>query len=411
MKKIFTGKGYISALSLLAIWSLSLVVDLPGLAISPVVSVIDKVFKDATHLECQLLEILPNFCIFPFILLSGKLSESRNKVTLVVTGLAIFLLSGVAYFFCDNIVSLIIVSCTLGMGCGLIIPLAAGLLAETFVGKYRLQQMGIKSGIANFTLVFATFAVGLIEGKNWHLPFVVYLIAVIPLVMSIFLTGRFLGNDTSAGSTATQAPQVAKPAQSHSVTVRIWGIIVFYTLVTVTGITLSFFIPFLMQKHAMGDAATGYVSAAFYLALTVPGFWLGSVVRFLRGATIPVCVAAMICGLIIIPVVPALWAYFAGAVLVGFGYGALQPIFYDKAAVLAPSSRNSTRMLSYIMAANYIGVAVCPLLFAGLSSAFAFVISAVIMTGVLVMSLFFRRWYIFSVADQIKAYQQTPRKN
>ena len=50
MKKIYTGKGYISALTLLAIWSLSLVVDLPGLAVSPVVSVIDKVFPGSTQL-------------------------------------------------------------------------------------------------------------------------------------------------------------------------------------------------------------------------------------------------------------------------------------------------------------------------------------------------------------------------
>lgn len=424
MKKIYTGKGYISALTLLAIWSLSLVVDLPGLAVSPVVSVIDKVFPGSTQLECQLLEILPNFCIFPFILLSGKLSESRNKVSLVVTGLVIFLASGIAYFFSDDIVSLIIVSCTLGMGCGLIIPLAAGLLAETFVGRFRLQQMGIKSGIANFTLVFATLIVGLIEGKNWHLPFVVYLIAIVPLLMSVFLTKRFMSANNALTVTDKPKPGARKTAvkavsasqsnaglskmDTHSASRKIWGIIIFYLLVTVTGITLSFYIPFLMQKHGMSDAATGYVSAVFYLALTVPGFWLGRVVCLFRNFTIPACVISMIAGLLIIPFMPHLWAYFAGAILVGFGYGALQPIFYDKAAVLAPSSANSTKMLSYIMAANYLGVAVCPLFFAGLGSVLAFVISAGVMAVVLVMSLIFRHWFIFNVANEIKAYEEQP---
>lgn len=406
MKKIYTGKGYISALTLLAIWSLSLVVDLPGLAVSPVVSVIDKVFPGSSHLECQLLEILPNFCIFPFILLSGKLSESRDKVTLVVVGLVVFLLSGIAYFFCNDIISLTIVSCTLGMGCGLIIPLAAGLLAETFVGKYRLDQMGIKSGIANFTLVFATFVVGLIEGRNWHLPFVVYLIAVVPLVMSVFLTRRFLSANHAISVTAAPDAQTApSPAgDSRSFRRNLWGIIIFYLLVTVTGITLSFYIPFLMQKHGMSDATTGYVSAAFYLALTIPGFWLGRVVKMFRYFTIPACVISMIAGLLVIPLIPHLWAYFLGAVLVGFGYGALQPIFYDKAAVIAPTSAKSTKVLSYIMSANYLGVAVCPLFFAGLGSVSAFIISAVVMAGVLVMSLLFRHWFIFSVENEIKAY-------
>lgn len=65
------------------------------------------------------------FLYIPFILLSGKLSVSRNKVGLVVLGLAVFLISGIAYFFVDSILGLIIVSCVLGMGCGLVIPLAA----------------------------------------------------------------------------------------------------------------------------------------------------------------------------------------------------------------------------------------------------------------------------------------------
>ena len=164
----------------------------------------------------------------------------------------------------------------------------------------------------------------------------------------------------------------------------------------------------MMQKHGMSDAATGYVSAVFYLALTVPGFWLGRVVCLFRNFTIPACIISMIAGLLIIPFMPHLWAYFAGAILVGFGYGALQPIFYDKAAVLAPSSANSTKMLSYIMAANYLGVAVCPLFFAGLGSELAFVISAGVMGVVLVMSLIFRHWFIFNVANEIKAYEEQP---
>ena len=51
MKRVPTGRGYIPLLTLIAVWSLSLVVDLPGLAISPLMSVIDKVFPGATHLE------------------------------------------------------------------------------------------------------------------------------------------------------------------------------------------------------------------------------------------------------------------------------------------------------------------------------------------------------------------------
>lgn len=405
MKRIPTGKGFIPLLTLLAIWSISLVVDLPGLAISPLTGILGKVFPHVSHLESQMLEILPNFCIFPFILLSGKLSMSRNKVGLVVLGLTVFLASGIAYFFVDSITGLIVVSCVLGMGCGLVIPLAAGLLAETFTGKYRLRQMGIKSGIANFTLILATLAVGLTEGRDWHLPFVVYLVPIVPLLMSVFLTKPFLArNDGPQTVTDAVASRPVKVIPKEVARRRIWGIIAFYFVVTVSGITLSLFIPFLMSSHHMGDDATGYVSAVFYLMVTLPGFFLGNIVLALRRCTVPVCVAMMIIGPLLIAFCPCLLAYFVGASLMGFGYGALQPIFYDKTSELAPSAAHSTRVLSYVMSANYLGVAVCPLILSGLGAVEAFVLSAAIMAAVLVVALVFRNSFVFSVDDELDAY-------
>lgn len=147
MMRISTGKGSITLLTLLAIWSISLVVNLPGLAVSPMLGNLDKIFPHTSELEIQLLTVLPNLCIIPFVLLSGRLSLSKSKIKTVVVALIIYLASGILYFFARNMVDLIVISCLLGIGCGLLIPLAAGLLADTFVGKYRMQQLGIKSGI------------------------------------------------------------------------------------------------------------------------------------------------------------------------------------------------------------------------------------------------------------------------
>ncbi|MDE5649649.1 MAG: MFS transporter, partial [Duncaniella sp.] len=174
--KINTGKGTISLMTLIAIWSISLTVNLPGLAITPMMGNLDKIFPHTSELEIQLLTVLPNLFIIPFVLLSGKLSLSKDKINIVIIALAIYLASGILYLFAKSMVALIVISCLLGMGCGLLIPFAAGLLADTFVGKYRMRQLGIKSGISNMALVAATYIVGWLNHGNWHLPFLVYLI-------------------------------------------------------------------------------------------------------------------------------------------------------------------------------------------------------------------------------------------
>ena len=171
----------------LAIMSISLIVNLPGLAVAPMEGKLKEILH-APELEVQLLTTLPNFIIIPFVLLSGKLSEARHKIPIIVGALILYAGCAVAYLFINTMGGLIIISCLLGCGAGLLIPFSTGLIANTFAGKYRMQQMGWQSGISNTTVVIATFAVGwLIQGKNWHLPFIVYLAAGIPLIFSMWL--------------------------------------------------------------------------------------------------------------------------------------------------------------------------------------------------------------------------------
>lgn len=134
MKYVDSGSGKIPLITLLAILSISLTVNLPGLGISPIEGKLDQVFPHVTELEIQLLTILPNFVIIPFILFSCKLCTPKNQLFILGLGLVIYTLCGVLYLFASSMIELIIISCLLGVGCGLIIPLAASLIAQNFVG-------------------------------------------------------------------------------------------------------------------------------------------------------------------------------------------------------------------------------------------------------------------------------------
>lgn len=92
--KIKTGKGSVTLVVLLAIWSVSAIASLPGLAVSPILGDLNKVFPKVTDLEIQMLTSLPSLLIIPFVLLSGKLSEGRDKLKILIVGLSIFFLSG-----------------------------------------------------------------------------------------------------------------------------------------------------------------------------------------------------------------------------------------------------------------------------------------------------------------------------
>lgn len=412
MIKIKTGKGTIPLMTLLAIWSISLVVNLPGLAVSPLLGNIDAIFPGTSQFESQLLTIIPNLMIIPFILLSGKLSESRSKIAIVITALVIYLVSGLLYLIADSMFELIAISALLGLGCGLLIPLGASLLADSFTGKYRMQQLGIKSGIANLSLVLATLSVGWLESANWRLPFLVYLIPVVPLALSIFLP-RLKGNALSTIGTQQVGRDVIGEAYNGQkvrggiIVNRLYGIAALYFFVCYATVTVSYNLPFLMSSYQMSNTTLGVVTALFFLAIFIPGLALPWIIRTLKQSTSTIALLSIAAGLFLIALFHNEWAIGLGAVLMGMGLGTIQPIMYDKGVECAISEKKVTMALSLILAVNYVAVTLSPVIVDGFASifwiwsgnVFPFVLNGVLSLAVVVGSIVWRRSFAFKMNE------------
>lgn len=169
--KVQTGQGTIPLITLVGIFSISALNALPGLAVSPILGDLNKIFPSATDLEIQMLSSLPSLLIIPFILLSGKLTEKVNNLLLLQIGLALFGASGILYLLSDKMWQLIAVSAMLGMGFGIDCSAFYRIDIPLFVGSYRTKQFGYSSAITNITLVLATTLTGYLAEVNWHLPF------------------------------------------------------------------------------------------------------------------------------------------------------------------------------------------------------------------------------------------------
>lgn len=413
MYTVKTGKSDISFMAVMAIWAISLTVNLPGLAVTPMLARLQSIFPDATELKVQLLTSLPNVLIIPFVLLSGKLSMSRSKIAIVVWALVIYLACGISYMFAHSMIALIVISSLLGCGCGLLIPLAAGLIADTFAGKYRVRQMGIKSGISNLALVVATVMVGwLAKDNDWHLPFLVYLIPAIPLALSPFLkqipaNELYYSANTSETAETSKVSVQQKCVRDGFFITRILGLIGVYVVVCIAILAISYYLPFIGEKHHVGSGAVGVATSLLYLAIFIPGFILLPITRRLRGATLAICSVSMAVGLILIAIFPAEWTFCVGALLTGAGYGVFQPIIYDKATLTVTDPSKSTLALSFVLAANYLSVAVAPFLIKGvaeifhqqLNERFSFFFTFVMMVIFIVIVIAMRNSFVFKVHD------------
>lgn len=359
--KINTGQGTIPLITLIGIWSVSALTSLPGLAVSPILGELSTIFPHATELDIQMLTSLPSLLIIPFVLLAGKLAEKRDFIRLLRVGLWLFAASGVLYLFSSRMWQLMAVSALLGIGAGLIIPLSTGLISRYFTGEYRVRQFGYSSAITNMTLVVATAVTGYLAEVHWRLPFAVYLLPLISLVLSAYL------KKDAASVTIKQAAAIIPPIQSTPVISGKYGIhirhlvqlMLFYGLVTYVVLAVTFNLPFLMEAHHFSSGNSGLMISLFFLAIMAPGFMLDSLVKLLRNKTKLYSLLAIAIGLLLIWILPTEWLIVPGCILVGLGYGIIQPLIYDKTVDTAIPQK-TTLALAFVMVMNYLAILLSP---------------------------------------------------
>lgn len=425
MKYVETGYGKIPYISLLAILSISLVVNLPGLAISPIMGKLDQVFKNVTELEIQLLTVLPNLVTIPFILCSGKICTPKNQMYILGIGLGIYTLTGILYFFASSMIELILLSCLLGVGCGLVIPLAASLISQHFVGKARTKQLGMKSSLSNFSVIFATLFVGWMAAINWHLAFVVYMLPIVPLVLIPFMTDSYIDSHKMLRPAPPFEPKsepvkptdddikkavvTHKPASvnfhfqgSHALVLLV-GVMALYFGMTYATEVVSYYLPFDMKHYGLNTGEVGVATAMFFAAATVAGFFLTKIIALFKGATVQAGIFLCILGLFVTGLFHYSMSYILGVFIMGLGYGTIQPIIYDKTSYIAPTAAKSTEYFAYLLTCNYIGISCVPFIVSAMKRLFdaqadpnfSFIFNGFVCVAILVLAVIKRKSFVF----------------
>lgn len=307
--------------------------------------------------------LFPSLLIIPFIILSGKLTEKVNEIRLLQLGLVIFALSGILYLLSNKMWQLIAVSALMGIGSGLIVPLSTGLISRFFIGKYRTKQFGLSSAITNVTLVLATILTGYLAEVNWHLPFAVYLLPLISIVLSVYLKRSMENEPAIVSKSEVKAPVAADPVTvpgKYGVDIKhLVQIMCFYGLATYLVIIVSFNLPFLMKEYKFTSGNSGLMISLFFLAIMAPGFILNQIVDLFKQKTKFVSLLAIALGMALILISRTEWLIGLGCIFIGFGYGVIQPIAYDKTTRTAIPEK-VTLALAFVMAMNYLAILLCP---------------------------------------------------
>lgn len=332
--KIKSGYGS-NTLPLWAVFNLYVIficTSIPGLAISPIMGDLTKIFPGTTQFETQLLEIGPNIAAIPFVFLGGWIGTRFNNNKLTTWTCIVYGICGILFFFVPSMIWLIILSFLIGIFAGILSPLASAFIADMFGGEKRTAQYGYTSATLNLVLMVCVIATGYLAKINWRLPFAIYLLPIVPL---FFAKGfkKYISNPSQIRENEAKKDNTPKVHFKFTKEVNMGMLVrycIYYFVITFVIAAISMYIPFLFTD----SSTAGDLTSILFFGIMASGYTLNWCLKVLKKTVAITVMAAVALGFILMAIGNQ------NVILVGLGilistyfYGIAQPYYYERLSV------------------------------------------------------------------------------
>ena len=364
-----TGKGWnLPIIVLVDIYIIWVVTSIAGLAVSPIIGDLKTIFPGSTELETQFIVTMPSVAAIPFVFLGGALGIKFNNLWLINISCLIFLVAGCLFFVADRMWQLIALSVIAGIGAGMLSPLSVTVLSNIFTGKYKTKQFGITSALLNAVLVIAVIVTGYMADVSWRLPFVWYLMPIIPIILSPWLKKYIV----EPKKMKADAEAKTKHKFSFTKECNVLALVkycIFYGFITFVVCSTSLFIPYMMKSYGFGSGVTGDLTSVVYFGIMLSGFLLNPILGILKKTTFDMIILGLALGFFLVIISKSLIIIGLGIFIGSFFYGVGQPYCYNvTTTVCTPVAASLT--MAWLIIMDSVGVLLCPIIINFLQAAF-----------------------------------------
>jgi MFS family permease len=272
---------------------------------------------------------------------AGILADRYGRLRVLMPGLCIFSIAGVACVFATDLRVLIVLRVLQGTGASAIGSINVTLIGDLFVDRQRTTAMGLNASVLSIGTATYPAIGGALAMLAWSAPFA---LAIFALPVAVLAVRRLHAapkghkadlNDYFGGlwTIVRQREVMALFFASTAIFILLYG-----AYIT--------FLPFLMAgRFDSTPLGIGLLMAGLSISTAVTSANLGRLAEWLgemmvmRAGFIVFAV-----GLALVPLVPIVWALAAPAVLLGFSFATTIPVVQVLLAAVAPVDRRGAVM-------------------------------------------------------------------
>lgn len=345
--------GKYSKMLIPSILSVSLLTIMAPTAISPALAAIKDAFPGISATQAKLVLTLPTLVMMPMGLLSARLTTKFDKKKLLLTGMTLFLIFGLAGGFVSNFELLLLMRVLFGIGLGIMTPLSTSLIFDFAPDtNKRSKLLGIQ-GASNQLggLVFMSLS-GILASISWRYSFLTYAFVIV----SIVLTFLFMPSIPPYKADGNSDGSIKNKKMSKKILVLAFFAMMIFACYFVINTDLALF----MDVEQIGDAKEcGYALSLMRIPAIAAGIMLAWIMRNLKDWTMPFATLIMASGYLIIAYSHSYFILMIGCLVVGLGGGfALPPISLYLPRIVTPRQR--TLGVAIIMSVAQLGQFISP---------------------------------------------------
>lgn len=338
--------------------SISMATVMAGAAISPALGVIAKAFPDASVTTIKMILTIPSLTIIPFTFLTSVLTKKISKRTVVLIGLASYLIGGVGPQFMTSIEMVLVFRLLLGASVGILMPLSESLIYDYYTGKERAQMMGYNASFSNFGGIITMLVAGWLATLGWRQPFNVYLLGIVIFVLVFLYLPKEEVHVPPAGEKNLRIPAVV-----YGYALAMGGVMLVYYAVS-TNIALY------LEQNNLGDSAVAGMTVSFAaVGGMLTSFFLVPVMNFFKKHLIPVMLLFISGAFFVMSVANNVPLVIISVCFIGFAQGALFPVLTMK-ALNAVKLHQTDRAIAVTTTFIFIGQFLSPILLDGVGILF-----------------------------------------
>jgi MFS family permease len=272
---------------------------------------------------------------------AGILADRYGRLRVLLPGLVVFTIAGVACVFATNLPSLIVLRVVQGIGASAIGSINVTLIGDLFVDRQRTAAMGLNASVLSIGTAAYPAVGGALAMVAWSAPFA---LAVLALPVAVLAVRRL-----------HVAPKGHKADLNDYfgdlwVIVRRREVVALFFASTAIFILLYgayiTFLPFLMSgRFGSTPLGIGLLMAGLSISTAVTSASLGRLAARLGEVMVMrVGFVVFAVGLALVPLAPVVWALAVPAVLLGFSFATTIPVVQVLLTAIAPVDRRGAVM-------------------------------------------------------------------